>query len=68
MSKKTYMAVAALLRYEMSVAVRTEQERDKNVRLGQLQVIASGLADIFKADNPSFNYGKFFAACEFDKL
>jgi hypothetical protein len=51
MSRKHYRQLAEII-------AKAKSESDP------VRVIATGLARIFKADNPRFDYGKFFAACE----
>lgn len=58
MSRKDYVAIAAVIRLYVGLA-------DANT-LDALRGVARGMADIFANDNPRFNRDRFYAACGMD--
>lgn len=59
MTRKHYVAVAAILAGERALATTDEQRR-------MTDNIARSIADVFKRDNGRFDRERFYAACGMD--
>jgi hypothetical protein len=56
MTRKNYVAAAAI------ISARLDQAPSDDARKA-IEAVASDLADLFRADNAAFSFGRFYAAC-----
>jgi hypothetical protein len=61
MSRKHYEAIAADIKRRFKL-IPDPDGRDQELA-GQLFGVANDLADLFEADNPNFDRGRFLKAC-----
>jgi hypothetical protein len=71
MSRKHYVAVAAMLAGEYAMAhhaVNNGQPHDGKTQLRTLDNVTRSLADMFKQDNSRFDRGRFYTAAGSDLI
>ena len=70
MTRKHYEKVAKALRdYHLEIVHGLgESHQQTNGKLDTVQDIGNILADIFQADNPRFDRGRFLSACVPDEM
>lgn len=61
MTKKHFIAIAATIRNELSIAPTTDHE-------AAIEATAYALAATFQRFNPRFDWGRFLAACGVDNV
>lgn len=62
MSRKDYVAIAAVINQEVSI----HRGSQRHVAVDSIYILASELADVFKADNDNFDRRRFLTACGLD--
>ena len=56
MTRKNYVATAGLIASRLSDAPSDDARK-------AIEALTADLADMFRADNAAFSYGRFYAAC-----
>jgi len=56
MTRKNYIATAAIISARLGDAPSDDARK-------AIEAVTADLADMFRADNAAFSYGRFYAAC-----
>ena len=63
MTRKDYVAIAAVLRKRVDRLPDQGTTLEQRVRLAEVLEIAYRIADVFQRDNPRFDEDRFLKAC-----